>query len=298
MELRQLRYFLVLAEKLHFARAAESLHLSPAALSEQIAKLETEFNTRLLVRTNRTVGLTPAGTALLGYARRVVGLADMTVQHMHRVVAGEAGELRVAYCREELRTLHAALDELQAFAPEIHVTTRELWDGEVAPAVAAGEYDVGLCRFPDLQAGTEIIDIKADRYVVWLSRDHDLPSDDEVSLAELSGTSLLIFPRDYAPGLHDAFAGACAAAGCRSQLTEVPFPDMRYDQLALPRNAMLFAPPRSWPAPHLNARVVHVTDGPIVPVSAVRALSGGAQSAAAALIARMTGTQLDVAAVA
>src|SRR3954470_11563360 len=93
MELRRFRYFVAVAEELHFRRAAERLHLAQPALSQQVQKLELELGVELLHRTKRGVALTAAGGALLGEARRLLRYADETARTAREARSGTAGRL-------------------------------------------------------------------------------------------------------------------------------------------------------------------------------------------------------------
>src|SRR6478609_11761743 len=97
MELRHLRYFIAVAEELHFGRAARRLHLSQPPLSLQIQKLEAELGTALFVRSNRHVALTEAGQVLLGRARHLLAESERAAQEVSRVARGEGGVLTLGY---------------------------------------------------------------------------------------------------------------------------------------------------------------------------------------------------------
>ena len=97
IDLRRIRYFVVLAEELHFARAAERLAISQPPLSQQIRVLEQEFELQLFVRTNRRVELTQAGTDLLPEARRLLAQAERLSSVARRAQLGEFGELRIVF---------------------------------------------------------------------------------------------------------------------------------------------------------------------------------------------------------
>src|SRR3954447_6480021 len=97
LELRHLRYFVAVAEELHFGRAAARLHMAQPPLSQQIRRLEAIAGARLLDRTSRSVALTPAGDAVLTRARPLLAAADESVAEAARIGRGEAGHLDVGF---------------------------------------------------------------------------------------------------------------------------------------------------------------------------------------------------------
>ena len=145
MDIRQLRYFVALAEELHFHRAAARLHIAQPALSQQIRSLERELGLQLLERTNRRVSLTDAGARLLTEATAVVARFDEAVANMQRVRAGEVGTLRIGIFPGPLRQLlPGILAELRSRGPDIDVATRYLPALDQVTAVLEGRLDLAL----------------------------------------------------------------------------------------------------------------------------------------------------------
>jgi DNA-binding transcriptional LysR family regulator len=147
VDVRQLRYFVVLAEELHFGRAASKLHIAQPALSQHIKSLETELGLRLVERTSRGVVLTDAGSRLLTEARAVVGRFNEALETMRKVKEGSIGALRVGVFPGPLRdVLPPALVELRKRQPELDVETRFLPTGEQLGALLDSRLDVALLR--------------------------------------------------------------------------------------------------------------------------------------------------------
>ena len=110
MELRHLRYFVAVAEELHFRKAAERLHVAQPAVSEQIRKLELELDVKLLERDHRSVSLTDAGAVLLRDARHVLHLAETAKQAVRRADGAPAARVRVGYLPDSLpASVHSAI---------------------------------------------------------------------------------------------------------------------------------------------------------------------------------------------
>ena len=191
-ELRQLRYFVAVAERLSFSRAALDLHLSQPALSEAVRKLETEIGADLLTRTSRQVALTPAGAALLPEARDVLARADAALESARRAARGQAGLLRVGFVTAgagRLSTLARA--RFAARHPDVKVEPRSFeWGGEVA-GLRDGECDVAFVWLPADTAGlhTEIVAVEP-RYAGF-AVGHPLAERDELSIEDLADEPIM-----------------------------------------------------------------------------------------------------------
>src|SRR5580704_7940523 len=149
MELRQLRYFIAVAEELHFRRAAERLHISQPPLSQQIRALEDELGFVLLTRTRRRVQLTPAGEAFLRDARIVLAELESAVATARRIDAGQTGRLRVGFVGSALLSIvPGTVERFRASRPGVAIELRERSTVDQQRAVAAGVVDVGLVRPP------------------------------------------------------------------------------------------------------------------------------------------------------
>ncbi len=215
MEFRQLRYFIAVAEELHFRRAAERLHMSQPPLSQQIRALEDELGFALLTRTRRLVQLTAAGDAFLRDARAILGELDGAVATARRIDAGQTGRLRIGFVGSALLSIvPGTVERFRAERPGVAIELRERSTVDQLRAVSAGVVDVGLVRPPieddgELRAET----VLRERTVAALPAGHELAALSRVSLRRLAAEPLVLFPRDQAPGYHDLLIGALADAG-------------------------------------------------------------------------------------
>jgi len=157
----QLAGFIAVAEELHFGRAAERLNMTQPPLSRQIQKLEKTVGAELLERDNRRVQLTPAGTAFLDEARRLLALAERAPVTARRIASGRSGLLRIGFTAASgFSILGPLLEEISAILPDVDVDLQELVTGEQIQALETGELDLGLARPPfdkdkrDEQEGT------------------------------------------------------------------------------------------------------------------------------------------------
>jgi len=128
MELRHLRYFIAVAEELHFGHAAARLNISQPPLSQQIQILEQQVGARLLARTNRSVSLTPAGRQFLADSRQILSQVEEAAARAARLHQGETGELRIGFT-SSAPFIKAVSDTLSSFRqryPDVHIQTREI----------------------------------------------------------------------------------------------------------------------------------------------------------------------------
>lgn len=229
MELRQVRYFLVVAEELHFGRAAERLHIVQSSVSEQIRRLERELGVELFTRSTRTVRLSPAGAAFLPHARAVTAAeaAAREAVREHRAVAGRP-RLRLGTNVGLGTRLDELLTHLTALTPELTVDLVDLPAAARLARVRDGALDAALVRgAPEGQDGLELLPAWDDELVAVLPPDHPLAAAPQVALADLAALPLRLSARDANPYLYDLVHDACRAAGF-APLPGPPFPHGPY----------------------------------------------------------------------
>jgi DNA-binding transcriptional LysR family regulator len=149
VDLRQLRYFIAVAEELHFSRAAERLHLDQPTLSRHVRRLEEKLGVKLLDRTTRTVALTDAGEAFLDKAREVIAAADSAVSAARDVGGGRTGVLRVGMMVQVAEPLRSeAFNLFEARYPDVELKPRSYPFVDPACGLESGETDVALVWLP------------------------------------------------------------------------------------------------------------------------------------------------------
>ena len=219
MEIRQLQHFLAVAEELHFGRAAQRLHISQPPLSQSIRKLEDDLGVRLFVRSSRSVALTPGGEFLVGEARAIVDRVGEARRAVERVGRGEQGELRVGVVGPALEgPLPGVIRAFGQENPLLRVALRQATSAEQIDALEAGSLDVGVLR-PHRQSlrGLRHALWRSERYALALPDDHPLARTG-ADLSDLNGETLILFPREAHPTLHDAILAALHAAGACPEL--------------------------------------------------------------------------------
>jgi DNA-binding transcriptional LysR family regulator len=214
-ELRQLRHFIAVAERLHFGRAAAALHMSQPPLSRSIQDLEARLGATLLARTRRKVELTPEGLRFLDEARRVLAQLESAVLQVGRMAAGNDGRLRLGFVSlADYGVLPELLKSYKAARPGIELALREMLSPEQATALAAGELDFGLLLPPVTGADLEHVIVQRERFVAALPTRHRLArTRGRIAARLLAEEAFVMAPRDIAPGLHDIVSGLAARAG-------------------------------------------------------------------------------------
>lgn len=209
IELRHLRYFVAVAEELHFGHAAARLNISQPPLSQQIQILEQQVGARLLARTNRSVALTPAGKQFLADARQILSQVDDAAARAARLHQGETGELRIGFT-SSAPFIKAVSDTLSSFRqryPDVHILTRETNTREQIAPLNEGTLDLGLMRntqLPDTLAWQMIL---REPLLALIPRDHPLAQRASVSLAELAREPFVFFDPHVGTGLYDDILG-------------------------------------------------------------------------------------------
>jgi DNA-binding transcriptional LysR family regulator len=221
MEIRHLRYFVAVAEELHFGRAAQRLHIQQPPLSRQIQDLESELGFPLFERSRRRVELTPAGTALLGRARQVFDALDVAIHDARSASEGESGRLVVGYPSS---LAYSGLTELlRAFRtrfPSIELALRELPPADQIDGLKAGSLDVGFVRtsLEDPTLAAELV--RREALMVVLPDDHRLAKQRSIPLKALAREPFVMFPRARGPAFFDQLMGLCGKAGFTPRIVQ------------------------------------------------------------------------------
>lgn len=215
MELRHLRYFVTVAEELHFGRAARKLHISQPPLSMQIRSLEEELGVTLLNRNQRHVALTHAGNAFLGEARHILARLDQAVLMTRRAGRGEIGELAIGFISvADYNVLPIVLREFRARYPLVNLTLRESTSDAQVQDLVAGRIDVGFLLPPVADPSLSSAPILREPLIAALPDRHPLArKPGKLALAKLKDAPFILFPRAMAPGMYDDILSFCRAAG-------------------------------------------------------------------------------------
>jgi DNA-binding transcriptional LysR family regulator len=213
VELRQLRYFVTVAEELHFGRAAERLHIVQPAVSQQIRRLERELGVELFDRSPRRVLLTEAGQRFLPEARNVLAAQERARAAVAGLGSRRGGTLRLGTSDGLGDRLDRVLDEFARLAPKVDV---ELVAGATKARldrVRAGQLDATFVRGVADSPQLLVEPVWTDEVLVVLPASSPLADADTVTLAELAALPLRLTERQRNPPLYDLVIGACRDAG-------------------------------------------------------------------------------------
>jgi DNA-binding transcriptional LysR family regulator len=210
MELRHLKYFVAVAEELHFGRAAERLHIAQPPLSQQIKGLEEELGVRLFDRTRRKVELTHAGRMFLDEARLTLQQAERARRIATEVEQGLRGRLRVGFVTSaSYSILPLVIRRFRRENPFIDLELIEMTPSQQLHAVEHREIDVGLLRPPIDNKCMMLDTVFEEPLVAALPAEHQKADQKAVELKSLAEDAFVMFPRHHGPGIYNVIMQAC-----------------------------------------------------------------------------------------
>jgi DNA-binding transcriptional LysR family regulator len=216
MEMRQLRYFIAVAEELHFGRAAERVNICQPPLSQQIKHLEEELGAQLFHRKNKKISLTEAGAAFLEDAKEILKRVDAASEKVSGIARGIAGRISLGLVLPAMDTfLPDAIRVFRSENPMVEIQLLEMGTLAQLAALRAGNIHMGVMRLFQHDAKGLIIErIVEEPYVLAVPSEHRLAMLDTIPLVSLDGEPLIFFPRRLHPALHDKIIACFSAAGC------------------------------------------------------------------------------------
>ncbi|MFE9346989.1 LysR family transcriptional regulator [Streptomyces olivaceus] len=220
IELRHLRYFLALAEELHFGRASGRLHIAQPALSQQIRQLETIVGVELFRRTSRSVRLTEAGAAFQPRARSLLDTLAADLDEAGRVGRGEAGRLDVAFITSATTIVGEYLGEFSRRRPEVQVKLHDGFTTDVLAALERGTADVGIVRDAERRDDIDLSLLASERFVAVVPADHPAAEGERVAARALAADPLILFPRSAGPEAFETNTRPLRNAGIDVQVAQ------------------------------------------------------------------------------
>lgn len=203
VELRQLRYFIAVAEALSFTKAGERLHIAQPALSRQIRQLEDEIGVALFIRNRRKVELTDAGLVFLREGRVLMEQAQHAVQRTHLAQKGAYGIVRIAIGSGLASKVSAVLAEHGKRFPDVDVQCQDVLSTLQNEALKERKFDVGFLRPPVDDAHLASERLFDEQFLVYLSKSNPLASRRSLRLAQVAHMPLLVYDRESSTGVYD-----------------------------------------------------------------------------------------------
>ena len=222
MELRHLRYFIAVAEELHFGRAAEKLCIAQPPLSQQIQQLEREIGFALFARSSRRVELTPAGRIYLDEVRASMAALEKAVFNGRRVARGEVGRLAIGFVgTATFSVLPESLRGFRQLYPNVDLTLRELVSARQVQALRERRIQVGFAR-PAIVGAQDIVceTVAIEPFVAALPEAHHLAKCERIPLTALAAEEFVLFPRSPKPSYGDLLYSICEDAGFQPNVTQ------------------------------------------------------------------------------
>ncbi|MDE2428085.1 MAG: LysR family transcriptional regulator [Burkholderiales bacterium] len=222
MELRHLRYFIAVAEELHFTRAATRLHIGQPPLSHAIQMLEADIGASLFERSKRWVRLTEAGKLFLQDARRILALSEQAAETARRAQRGEAGELRIGFTFSTPFTplFAAVVNRYRQQFPHVTLTLHEMASSRQLDAITQRDLDLGFIRPPDGLPGETTapepltyIHLRTDPLLLVLPVAHPLAAQKKVAMKELLNVPFVMYPQHAGTGIYPQIFRLCRDAG-------------------------------------------------------------------------------------
>jgi DNA-binding transcriptional LysR family regulator len=223
LDLRHLRYFLVVADEGNFHRASERLNIAQSALSRRILDLEAELGLQLFRRSARGVEPTAAGSIVLEHARRIIAETEQARAHLRRLAEGRAGTLRIGMNRvaPQLVMVSAAIRAFRLAHPAVDLKLLPMPSEDQLAALNAGEIELGmLANRPASARDFDHLTLVRDTLILALPAEHPLAARRTIRLGDLAAVDLVMFNRASGPVAHDALLAAFAGQGIQPRIVQ------------------------------------------------------------------------------
>ncbi|WP_147822515.1 LysR family transcriptional regulator [Salidesulfovibrio onnuriiensis] len=221
MELRQLKYFLAVAEEASFTRAAERVHIAQPPLSRQIKNLEEELGVRLFVRERHGVSLTAEGKYLLGVAEEVLHKLDIAKTSLEGMREGRIGRLAIGFIPAATQSqFPQVIKRFKDKYPEITIELAEFNSRNMRHLLHDGSLDIALVRSCGMDREFESFPFLREPYVLAVPRGHALDGRGMASLGELDGEPMVFFERSGHPGIYDEILGTFSRLGATPEIVQ------------------------------------------------------------------------------
>jgi DNA-binding transcriptional LysR family regulator len=213
MNLRKLECFLMVANELHFGKAAEKLYMTQPPLSRAIRELEDELQVKLFTRNSRKVELTKGGYFLRDEAKKLFANAGQIKEQLKQIAQGRSGKLKIGYVGAAMHAVLPAILVALKKELDVNIVLSELKNEEQADALLAGQIDMGFVRSVPEKKNIAATKIFSETFSLILPLNHPLAAKSKTDLATLAAEPFIALSYDCAPKLCDAITDICRKAG-------------------------------------------------------------------------------------
>ncbi|MFK5974083.1 MAG: LysR family transcriptional regulator [Flavobacteriaceae bacterium] len=213
LELRHFKYFLAVAEELHYRKAAEKLFISQPGLSRQIKQMEEILGAQLLIRNKKKVSLTQAGAYLKGEVEFIMNHLDLTKKNLKAIAEGKVGEVRIGFLGSAMQhVVPNLLLQLKKHFSGVKTSLEELSNQAQVDAVLKDELDIGFVRLARVPKDVQIEPVYEDTFSVVLPKGHAMNHEDFRGMGQLSDEDFILFSQEYSPLYYDTVMSICEDA--------------------------------------------------------------------------------------
>lgn len=214
IELRHFKYFLVVAEELHYRKAAEKLFISQPGLSRQIKQMEEILDTQLFIRSKKKVALTAAGEYLKVELEFILNHLEVTTKQLKHIDGGEYGELRIGFLGSAMQNvIPDLLVKLRDKFPKVKTNLEELSNSAQINAIIKDTLDLGFVRLARVPDGLTMQTVLEDTFSIVLPESYTISVKDFKSVDILKNEDFILFSQDYSPLYFDTVMSICEDAG-------------------------------------------------------------------------------------
>lgn len=220
LEIRHFQYFLMLAETLHYRKAAERLFISQSALSQQIARLETILGQTLFIRTNRKVNLSQAGILFQKEAELMINQLNQSIERWQLGIKGGDGILRIGFVGSAMQVyLPPIIKQFSAECPRIKFYLQDLSNKDQLKLLEKKQLDIGFVRAKNLPATMESVSVFKENFSLVLPENHAITTENFVDMGQLAHESYILFPNERSQMYYQQIINLCGDYGFQPQLS-------------------------------------------------------------------------------
>lgn len=210
LELRHFKYFLAVAEELHFRKAAEKLFISQPGLSRQIKQMEEILDTSLFIRDKKKVSLTTAGVYLKGEVEYLLNHLQLTQKQLKTIGEGNLGEVRIGFLGSAMQeVIPKLLLQLKKSSSGIKTSLEEFSNHAQVDAILKDKLDIGFVRLARVPKGIQIAPVHEDSFSVVLPKNHTLNKKSFKHMGQLKDEDFILFAQEYSPLYYDTVMSIC-----------------------------------------------------------------------------------------